>query len=197
MATIQFIRTLVSEYGSKEISSAIGQLRRRLDTMQPVLEDIGQIYVEAAKYRIDTQTDPQGHVWKHNSPTTQMYKKTGMTQGYLRCSRGPAIKGANFRLVWTGDLKDNIQYRVAGNTVIVLSNVPYATTQQFGALKGKFRKITKKVGTDKFLRYNIPWGEIPKRPFLGTNKKTTEAVAAKLGEYLLGNLVAKQLGFRS
>jgi phage gpG-like protein len=209
MATQSFINVLIKDYGVKEISSAIAQLRRRLDTIQPILKDIGEIYTENTKYRIETQTAPNGRVWPHNSKVTQRLKTNGIkkSRGYktfmkqggggtFRRSIGydvvrpPAIEGPNKRLVWTGKLRESIKYRIGGNTVYVISDVPYATTQQFGASKGEFHTSFAETSF-------IPWGDIPARPFLGSNKRANEKVSSRLGEYLLGNKIAKQLGFSS
>lgn len=209
MAERWFLKLLTETYGQREIGSAIAQLRRRLDTMRPVLDDIGQIYIEEAKYRIKTQTDPRGRVWPHNSKVTQRLKSNGIKKvnarifnkkggGLVRRVMGvtmlrpPAIEGPNKRLVWTGKLRDQLKYRVSGNTVIVLSEVPYATTMQYGAAQGSFSEGGMTTG-----RGSAPWGDIPARPFLGTNKKTNERVMTILGNYLLGNQVAKKIGFSS
>lgn len=193
----EFFRILSSIYGSKEVSSAIDQLRNRLTTtqLQKALEDIGKIYVKEAKYRINNQTDPKGRTFPWNTETTRRYKRKGMSRGYLRYTRGPAIEGPNKRLIWTGKLRKSLQYFVSGNTVIVFSNVPYAKTQQFGADAGDFADYTNLMSGREL--GPIPWGPIPARPFLGTNKKTNEAVIAKLGEHLLGDIVANKLGFRT
>ncbi len=211
MAEQWFLKLLTESYGQREIGSAIAKLRRRLDTMQPVLDDIGKIYVEEVKYRIKTQTAPTGRVWPHNTKLTKKLKtngikkatgwKTFMKQGGgglinratgWKTVRHPAIEGPNKRLVWTGDLRNKLKYRVSGNTVIVVADVPYATTIQYGADKGSFVAggMTTGFGAS-------PWGDIPPRPFLGSNKKTNERVMTMLGEYLLGNQVAKAIGFKS
>jgi len=211
MATQGFINFLTTIYGEKEISSAIGKLRKRLDFLKPVLDDIGEVYVESTKLRISSQTTPQGRVWPHNTVLTQRLKENGIKKSLGRKTfmkqggggtfsrsigyktvRKPAIEGQNKRLVWTGDLRSKIKYRVSGNTVYVIADTPYATTVHFGAEKGSFEAGGMTTGLGA-----IPWGDIPPRPFLGSNKKTNEKVMTMLGNYLLGNEVAKSLGFRS
>lgn len=172
----------VEQFGLKEISSAIAKLRLRLDDIKPVLNEIGQLYLENTQRRFDSQTDPQGRVWKWNTKTTQHYKSKGLPaiDGYP--TRGPAIHGPNFRGVWTGKLYSSLKYRMAGNTVIVgvkASEVPYATTFHFGAERGKFGSVG-----GKNQNIESPWGKIPPRPFVGTNKKTNEAVLKILRNYL-------------
>lgn len=210
MAERWFLKLLTTEsYGNKEIGSAIAQLRRRLITIKPILEEIGQIYVDEAKYRIKTQTSPKGRVWPHNSKLTKKLKEDGIRKSlgwktFVRPSgrtyrrymghqvlRPPAIEGPNKRLVWTGTLRDKLKYRVSGNTVIVLSEVPYATTMQYGAERGSFSSggLTNDFGES-------PWGDIPARPFLGTNNRVNEKVMGVLGNYLLGNALAKKIGFK-
>lgn len=196
MASQAFIRFLTDAYGQKEISSAIGKLRRRLDDLRPVLEDIGQVYTDSTKLRISSQTTPQGRTWKHNSFRTQQLKEKGMK------GRGKAIEGKNKRLVWTGKLRSSIKYRVSGNTVIVAADVPYAPLMQFGAPAGMYGLGRVNLGSVSPARapsklVGSPWGDVPARPFLGSNKKTNEQVMTILGNYLLGNQVAKKIGFSS
>jgi phage gpG-like protein len=176
------IKFLAQQFGEKEISSAIAKLRLRLDNIRPVLDQIGQIYLENTKRRFDSQTDPQGKVWKWNTKTTQFYKSRGLPQIGSYQPRPPASRGTNFRGVWTGKLYSALKYRMAGNTVIIGvkgSEVPYATTFHFGAKRGSLG--TKTIGS---WTIESPWGDIPPRPFIGTNKKTNEAVLKVLRNYL-------------
>jgi phage gpG-like protein len=97
-------------------------------------------------------------------------------------ARPKANKGPNFRGVWTEKLYDSLNYRMAGNTVVIGVNgskIPYATTFHFGAKKGS-------LGIKTIGNWTIesPWGDIPARPFIGTNKKTNEAVLKILRNYL-------------
>lgn len=56
----------------------------------------------------------------------------------------------------TGRLKNSITFEADSSSVEVGTNVEYAGTHQFGAEKGQYGK-------------NIPWGDIPARPFLPTD----------------------------
>ncbi len=192
MAKQAFVQFGIDIYQRPNIGTAIAQLRRRLTTVQPVLEDIGKIYVESTKLRFESQTDPKGRVWKFNTKKTQAKKRTGFW------ARGPAIEGPNKRLVWTGKLRKSIHYRVGGNTVYVMADVPYAPLQQFGATAGMYGGwFNERYATGgKHGGFQpIPWAPVPARPFLGPNLKTNEKVLGVLGDYLLGNKVARKLGF--
>ena len=71
---------------------------------------------------------------------------------------------------------------MAGNTVVIGakgSEVPYATTFHFGAKRGSLGVKTTQYGI-----IESPWRDIPARPFIGTNKKTNEAVLKVLRNYL-------------
>lgn len=181
-----FVQFGIDIYQRPNIGTAIAQLRRRLTTVKPVLEEIGKIYVESTKLRLESQTDPRGRVWKYNTKQTQAKKKRGFF------ARGPAIEGQNKRLVWTGSLRKSIHYRVGGNTVYVIADVPYAPLQQFGATAGMYGGWFNRR-CEGF--QPIPWAPVPARPFLGPNLKTNEKVLGVLGDYLLGNKVARKLGF--
>lgn len=194
MAKQAFVQFGIDIYQRPNIGTAIAQLRRRLTTVKPVLEEIGKIYVESTKLRFESQTDPKGRVWKHNTKQTQDKKRKGFW------ARGSSIEGANKRLVWTGKLRKSIHYRVGGNTVYVMSDMPYAPLQQFGATAGMYggfwNAMYMESGWNERGAFQpIPWAEVPPRRFLGPNLKTNEKVLGVLGDYLLGNKVARKLGF--
>jgi phage gpG-like protein len=181
------VKFLTKVYGNKEIGSAIAKLRLKLTDIKPLLQQIGLIHLLNTRRRFESQTDPKGRVWKWNTPTTVGYKSRGLPAGRNKegqpgsKGRPPSVMGPNHRGVWTGRLMESLDTRMSGNTFIVYvkKNIPYARVFQEGAGTGEFG-YTGKGGES----VPHPWGKIPARPFLGTNKKTDEEVLKLLRSYL-------------
>ncbi len=85
--------------------------------------------------------------------------------------------GSASRLQKTGRLRDSFQFRVDRGVIRIFTSVIYASTHQFGAAKGSFaltsfvvrahaRKGTKGVRAHIRADVEIPWGDIPPRPFM-------------------------------
>jgi len=181
------IKFLTKVYGNKEVGSAIAKLRLKLTDTKPLLQQIGLIHLLNTRRRFESQTDPKGRVWKYNTKTTQKYKASGLRGGdnpglFGDKGRTPAVMGPNHRGVWTGRLMESLDTRMSGNTVIVYvkKDIPYARVFQEGAYKGEFHIDSSSKGAP----IHYPWGPIPARPFLGTNKKTDEEVLKLLRSYL-------------
>ena len=64
------------------------------------------------------------------------------------------------------------------------TNLVYATTHQFGALKGQFGFAAFDTRAGAF---EIPWGDIPARPFLGISADTEGQVVDAIGDLLREN----------
>jgi phage gpG-like protein len=181
------IKFLTKVYGNKEIGSAIAKLRLKLTDTKPLLQQIGLIHLLNTRRRFESQTDPKGRVWKYNTKTTQKYKRVGLKAGVNKyglpgiTARTPAVMGPNHRGVWTGQLMESLDTRMSGNTVIVYvkKDIPYARVFQEGAQEGEFGYTGR--GSKQIPH---PWGTIPSRPFLGTNKKTDQEVLKLLRSYL-------------
>ena len=76
----------------------------------------------------------------------------------------------------TGKLKDSIKMQFTGNSVFIGTDVEYAKTFHYFVKKGAFGKGT-------------PWGDIPRRSFIGRNNRIDDQVMKKLKQ-----IYAKQFG---
>ena len=125
-----------------------------------VLTQIGQIYLDATKKRFVTQTDVDRKKWKPLKPDT-IRKKGHSRIGLL-----------------SGDLRNSIKMEFTGNSVFIGTDVIYAKTFHYFVRKGDFRKSPP-----------IPYGDIPRRSFIGRNNRIDDQVVKKLKQ-----IYAKQFG---
>jgi phage virion morphogenesis protein len=105
------------------VRAALGALQQRVQSMQPLLQALGDDITQRAKQRFNTETGPDGQRWKDNTPATKK------------------AKGGKSILFDKGELRRQIVPQVAGNTLTVSSTPIYAAIQQFGAT------IHKQAGT--------------------------------------------------
>jgi phage gpG-like protein len=78
--------------------------------------------------------------------------------------------------VLSGDLRNSIKMEFTGNSVFIGTDVIYAKTFHYFVKKGSFGK-------------GIPWGDIPRRSFIGRNNRIDDQVVKKLKQ-----IYAKQFG---
>ena len=87
-----------------------------------------------------------------------------------------ALKGHSRIGFKTGKLAKSIRMRFEGDSVLIGTDVIYAKTFHYFVKKGSFGKRT-------------PWGDIPRRSFIGRNARIDDKVMKKLKE-----IYSKQFG---
>jgi phage virion morphogenesis protein len=151
-------------YNTEETDALLAELRRRMGSLQPVMDAVGQIIQAGTQQRFVDQKGPDGTPWEGLRQVTIDRRRTGTGTGTIQILRD------------TGRLMNSIDYKATDKQVSVFSNVIYSATHQFGAKKGEY-------GTDR--RGNpIPWGKIPARPFFGYNPEDQQAIVEVLRGYL-------------
>ncbi len=129
---------------------AISRLITAGTDMTPVMRKIANLLAESTNETFDKEQDPTtGTPWKALSEVTR--KRRGRD--------GPKLQVAR-------NLINSILPDWDSTTAVVGTNVPYATTHQFGAKKGEFGRFSI-IKTRQAVP--IPWGDIPARPFLGVS----------------------------
>ena len=154
--------------------------------MSPVLKEIGEDQVEAAKRRFSTATDPDGTAWAPNSALT-LARYGAM---FARKKDGSLTKRSEAKLAGkkpgTGEtrmLATTINYQVHGDDAVGIgSPMVYANTFHYGAKSGEF-------GFGMYASRNgsfpIPWGDIPSRRFVGVSATDQVGIADLIRSYLL------------
>lgn len=165
------------------VRSALQDIARRVDNMQPVLQGIGERIVERAKHRFDTSTGPDGARWKPNSAATldmlaaRLGKSFRRKDGGLNSSGTARVAGKKPLIGESGDLRRQIVALATRRTVTVAAGTPYAAIHQFGGKAGRGKKVT-----------------IPARPFLPIHQDGTlypaeqAAILRELNDYLTAGL---------
>lgn len=190
------------EINDREVRQALNRLIAAGGDLKPALAEIGETLLVSTKRRFVDQEDPDGNPWEANKEST-LLAYLARRGGNTSRRKGEKIRNPYFtkqgqlnqkgartliaKKVLTGESKrlgKEINYRVTGGAVEIGSSLEYAAVQQFGVKKGSFGQTKK--GRD------IPWGDIPARPFLGLSVKDKADVLAILNEHL-----AKAMGGRS
>lgn len=166
----------------KEVSRMLADLGRRMDNLRPVMAVIGSI-IRTSIVRNFEKSGRQ-RKWKKHSKTTE--KKRGEGAKILQ-AQGAA-----------GGLSGSIHSKAYKDKVIIGTNKIYAAVHQFGAKKGSFgtfavnvREHLRKASAGKSYRVRahtrktaLPWGDIPKRPFMMVQDEDWTEIMATINEYI-------------
>ena len=150
----------VEMIGAEKVRRRLDELVRDGQDATPLMRDIGEHVLNATRDRFDSQTDPDGNPWEPLSDLTKERKP----------------RNRDKILTLDGDLRGNLAYRADRDSVEIGSPSIYAGTHQFGALQGAFG-TTSRGGP-------IPWGDIPKRPFLGLSDADRAEIEELARDYL-------------
>lgn len=161
------------------------EARKRMDDLTPANREIGEIVLASVQENFAKEGRP---AWKPLSKVTIADR--------IRRNKWP---GKILNRSGAYGLLGSVNYRATKDSVTVGTALPYATTMQFGAKKGKFgsKSVTIKAHTRKRKgksekvksyqrRMNIPWGDIPARPFLILQIQDEEDIKEILLDYIKG-----------
>lgn len=109
--------TLQTVLEDRAVRRAFLELAQAAAHTKPLMADIGKVLVDAAVYRFETGTDPEGEEWAPLSP------------GTLARRRNPDAPV----LVQEAHLRDSLTYAARAGEVEVGSNLVYAAPHQFGS----------------------------------------------------------------
>ena len=151
-----------------QVVTAINRMIHAGTDLTPVLRDIGEHLLNTTRERFRDEEGPDGEAWMPLSETTK------------------ARKTRNIDKVLTedGHLAGTLDYLVMGNELLIGSPRIYASTHQFGALKGQFGFAAFDTRAGAF---EIPWGDIPARPFLGISDDDRSTITDVIGDFLREN----------
>ena len=156
------------EYDDTKVRAAFNRLLGATDDMTPVMRSIGEHLVNTTRERFRDEKSPGGEAWAPLSAVT-LARKT---------------RNKDKVLTEDGHLAGTISYIPGPNFVDVGSPRIYAATHQFGALKGQFGFAAFDTRAGAF---EIPWGDIPARPFLGISDDDANYITDAVGDFLRSN----------
>ena len=148
----------------KEFRKSLRRLEALMGDLTPVMHDIGEELLSNWKLHWKEEEDPYGHKWEKLSPVTLARRKGDRAQ-ILRD---------------TGRLLGSYNVKALHDSVMIGTNVVYATTHQFGAKKGQF-------GFGKKRKIPIPFGDIPARkmlPDIGLTQEDYEDISSTIKKAL-------------
>ncbi|MEL7113988.1 MAG: phage virion morphogenesis protein [Pseudomonadota bacterium] len=162
------IRTTISQ---DEIETGLARLGQEFDDMTELMQDLGEVLQDATQERFTQGTAPDGTPWAPKSQAT--------IDGYRRGEGRGRNAPVDFRPLFgpSKRLSSEIHYVASPQSVEVGSSLIYSAVQQLGASKGAFG--TASNGSQ------IPWGDIPARPFLGISDEDETGLRAAVEEWLM------------
>lgn len=163
-----------------EFGEALGRVEAKLDDLQPVFSDIGELMTERTKQRFRDGKGPDGVAWAPKSPNTIARQAKSEGRANTAPLHGPS-----------GRLASEISYEVSSQGVSWGSSLIYSAVMQHGAEAGSFglSEGTDKNGND--FAVLLPFGDIPARPFIGVSDDDNLAIIATFEEYLTGGLTGR------
>ncbi|MHB1183388.1 MAG: phage virion morphogenesis protein [Desulfobulbia bacterium] len=178
----------------QEAQQAMRRLAGQGKSLKPAKQDIGEYLVGSVKRRFAEGKGPDGTPWEANKESTMLAllaRRGGGTSrrkgekssnpyfrqdGRLSKRGGRQVSGKRPLIGESKRLSTEIHFRITDTGVEVGSPLEQSAVMQFGAKKGDFGR-TKRGG-------EIPWGDIPARPFLGFSDEDKVNVLDILQEHL-------------
>jgi phage virion morphogenesis protein len=157
------------------LDKALIKAAKALSDKRALLESCGEALVSGTLIRFEEEKDPKGKDWEpslRSMPTED--KKTAVrrdAKGRILKGSGKKIKGSKGgkTLTDTARLRNSIDSAVAGDTVLVGSNVVYSRIHQMGGMAGRGHKVT-----------------IPARPYLGISKEDWREIEDTISDFISG-----------
>lgn len=187
--------TIELQFDDSQVKELLNAVVKNMTNAQPALQKIGRVVVagvqdnfaEGGAYSSPDNLIGGSKKWEPHSPVTARLKER---QGK---------KGPHQILLDSGALRDSVTEKADKGSVVIGTNLEYATTQHFGAKKGQFgvhsvlfkahlRNIAgKKVQVRSHTRKaKLPWGDIPARPFMTIHPTTLEDMVEILAGFITG-----------
>lgn len=167
--------------GLKEIMKGLKAKQDRLNSMNPLMRNIGEYMQKSTIKRFDAAEAPDGTPWKPLSAVSQQRAKRD-AQG-----KNSKRRGQRKPLNDTGTLRRSIHYQPSANSVTVGTNLKYAAIHQFGGdikVTPKMRAYLHSQGIH--LRKSTNAIHIPARPFLGVNDKDLAVIREMMKKHIQG-----------
>ena len=164
---------------SDTLSPALQALGARIADLTPLMRNIAGILESEIEDNFAAEGRP---AWDALSPVTiARREKSGHWPGK--------------KLQVTGQLAASVESAHTSTEAVAGTNKEYAKTHQFGAKKGEFGKysLLLKSGKQKdtFKKspvINIPWGDIPARPFINPSRQGIADIEAAVLAYATAGL---------
>ncbi len=176
-------------FNSDLVSKKINKIKTNLSDTFSLMKKISIIMKSSVMKNFQEQgTDKEK--WKPLSSMTLERRRKGKGKGSAKI------------LMDTGFLRNSIFPTVFKNKAILGTNVPYASTHQFGAKKGEFGTVLAlikaykrrdKNGRKTIMvrehkrRINVPFGDIPARPFMNLREEDKKRIVDLIKNSFYGN----------
>jgi phage virion morphogenesis protein len=182
------MRININFEGFKNLFSKINTIQERLNVPSPLLKKISILLHKSVMQNFREQGTDKGK-WDTLKPSTIALRRKGKGDRKLMILQNNGI------------LRDSIFPGYIGNEAFVSTNVPYAAIHQFGAEKGSIARNVKARIKEHIRRVkgkrikvrehtrtipNIPWGNVPARPFMVLRESYKEQIKQLFSQYMTG-----------
>lgn len=160
------------EIQDQELRYALRRLVAFGEDLSPATGAVAAYLLRVTEDAFEQERDPAtGEAWAPLSEVTLRQREKS----------GHVGSGGAKKLQVSRNLLDSIVADFDASTAVVGTNLKYATTQQFGAERGKFGRGEFKTKKGSF---PIPWGDIPPRPFLGVSPDDERAITDIISDHV-------------
>jgi len=171
------VELTVTVQGEKQVIQVLESMRARASNLTPAMKSIGAL----------VKNESLGNFKKMSTLIARAMRLSGgkgikTKKGAMKKSAQRVISTGKI-LLDTGVLRASVQVQdTSATSVTIASRIKYAATQQYGAKSGQFGVAHYKSRNGTF---PIPWGDIPARPFLGTNPQMRTDIADIIRAHLM------------
>jgi len=169
------IRASLNPGDQAKADTLLKELASKASNVSGGLKIVGERLLREQNRRFDTQTDPDGQKWAPLTPLTRL------TRGG---ASGPILRRS-------GQLKRSGAWQVAGHTLRIGVNTPYAAAQHFGAtiVPKKAKRLAIPIPAGAGGRNGLSFAfakkvTIPARPIVGFGARDEKAAREAIADWL-------------
>ena len=160
------------ELQDQELRYALRRLVAFGHDLSPVTAEVAAHILRVTEDAYEQERDPAtGEAW---APLSEITLRRREKSGHVGSDRAKKLQVSR-------NLLDSIVADFDASAAVVGTNLIYATTQQFGAERGKFGRGEFKTREGSF---PIPWGDIPARPFLGVSPDDERSITDIIADHI-------------
>ena len=165
------------ELRDKELRAALSRLVTAGEDLSPATAAVAAHLLRVTEDAFEQERDPAtGEAWAPLSEVT-----VNLPPSDRRGRKNAAPRGPGHPLQVSRNLLNSILADYDATTAVVGTNLKYATTQHYGAERGKFGRGNFKTKKGSF---PIPWGDIPARPFFGVSPDDERAITDIIADHI-------------
>jgi phage gpG-like protein len=179
-----------------EVLERIQTIAQRAQRLRPAMKNIGEYMLLTTRERFDREEAPDGTPWAPLKNKAAAFQKKSGQSAKVKSGKRNRVGfdrfAANRKILQESKLlRDTINYKVDGNSVVIRPQQEYGKYHQYGTKpytivpkSAKILAFATGSGTAFAKRVNHPG--LPPRPFLGVNDRDGVEIAQIVRDYIFG-----------